>query len=151
MAASTFTLSSTTLSQPAQVGDSQIVVTSTSGIVPGVALFINREQMIVERLTGIGNAVLVRRGQNGTETRAHGTVDTLWVGSPDYFFTSDPQGTPQIAPRVLPHINILTGVVWYVQGDEDGPSAQARTWQPATTSQTIGPLGVRVTTTTIPS
>lgn len=151
MAQATYLLTSTTFTQPVAASDSQVVLASTSGITPGVALFVNREQLIVERLTGIGNAAVVRRGQNGTETRAHSTGDTVWIGSPDWFYTSDPQGNAPNPVRVSPHINILTGDVWYVQGDEEGAGTFLRTWQKATTTQTIGALGVRVTTTTVPS
>jgi hypothetical protein len=149
MAQSTFTLTTTNFAADVSANDSQVLLASTTGVVPGVALYCGREQMIVDRLTGISTYAVVRRGVNGTETRAHSNADVVWVGSTDLFFFQDPQGQVPNPPRVAPHINVLTGVVWYVQGDEL-PGAQ-RTWQPQTTAQTIGSLGVRVNTTTTPS
>lgn len=149
MAQSTYTLTTTTFAAPVSGSDSLVLLTSTSGIFPGVALYVGREQLIVDRLTGISTQAVVRRGQNGTASRAHATADTVWIGSPDLFFQSDPEGQVPNPPRVSPHINVLTGDVWYVQGDEVD-NAQ-RTWQKQTTTQTIGSLGVRVNTTTTPS
>ncbi len=151
MAQSTFAPSQTSFTAPVLAGDSQVILASLTGITPGTALYINREQMMVDRATGIGNAVVVRRGQNGTATRPHSTGDVVWYGSPDWFFQEDPQGQALNPVRVQPHINVLTGDVWYVQGDEDGPGAALRTWQKATTSQQIGALGVRVNSTVTPS
>jgi hypothetical protein len=38
-----------------------------------------------------------------------------------------------------------------LQGDDVGPNAQAESWQQVTTTQAPGALGVRTTTTTVPS
>jgi hypothetical protein len=148
-AASTFTLTSTTFGLPVLASDSQVLLASTTGVTPGTALYVGREQMLVDRLTGISTYAVVRRGQNGTVTRDHSTGDTVWIGSPDWFFSADPQGYVVNPPLVEPYINVLTGDVWYVQGD-DIANAQ-RTWQKAVSSQIFGSLGVRVDSTTIPS
>lgn len=147
----TFTLATTTWASPVASGDTQVNLASTSGIAPGVLLFANREVIKVISLTGIGNYATVRRGQDGTETRAHGTGETVYIAQGYQLFQSDPQGLPGANVFVNPHINVANGVVWVVQGDDEGPGTQARSWQPVTTTQTPGPLGVRVTTTTTPT
>lgn len=151
MALATYTLATTTFSATVAAGDSTIYMRSTSGITPGVRLYANRELMTVDRLTGIGTGVVVLRGQHGTATRTHSTAETVYIGQGDQFFADDPVGVPPNPPRVSPRINVLTGVAWVVQGDQDGPGANAQTWQPITTTQTRGSLGVRVNTTTTPS
>ena len=148
---STFTLATTTFSAPIAASDSLITVASTSGILPGMFLFANREAMRVQYLTGIGNQVVVLRGRDGTETRAHGTGETVYIAQGYQLFDSDPQGLPPANTLVNPHINIRTGVIWVVQGDDVGPGTQARSWQPVTTTQSAGALGVRVNTVTTPS
>lgn len=148
---STFTLATTTFAAPVSAGDTQVTLTSTSGIIPGVLLFANRELMKVQFLTGIGNYAVVLRGREGTETRAHGTGETVYLAQGYQLFSSDPQGLPPANTLVNPHINVLNGIVWVVQGDDEGPGTQARSWQPVTSTQTPGALGVRVTTTTTPT
>lgn len=147
----TFTLATTTFASPIAVSDTQVNLTSTSGIVPGVFLFANRELFKVERLTGIGNLVVVLRGREGTPTGPHGTGETVYIAAGYQLFDQDPTGLPVGAAFSNPYINIKNGVVWVTQGDDIGPGALARSWQPVTTTQTIGSYGVRVTTVTTPS
>ena len=146
----TVTLSTTTFASPVTETDSQVNLTSLTGIYAGVCLFSNRELFTIERLTGIGNYAVVRRGQDGTKNRAHSVVETVYIGRPDQFYAFDPQGVPGSA-LTNPHINTQTGVAWVIQGDDFGPGQAAQTWQPIASSQTIGALGVRVNTTTTPS
>lgn len=148
---STFTLATTTFAAAVTALDTQVNLASTSGIVPGVFLFANRESMQVQYLTGVGNFAKVLRGRDGTETRAHGTGETIYLAQGYQLFQSDPQGLPPAATLVNPHINVTNGIVWVVQGDDEGPGTQARSWQPVTSTQTPGALGVRVTTTTTPT
>jgi hypothetical protein len=147
----TYTLATTTFAAPVGASDTQVQLGSTSGITPGVFLFANRELMRVDRLTGIGTAVVVVRGQDGTAQVAHGTGETIYVAQGYQLFASDPVGLP--GPGILsnPHINVANGIVWVVQGDDIGPGTGARSWQPVTTAQSAGALGVRVTSTTTPT
>lgn len=147
----TVTLASTSFASAVGAFDTQVNLASTSGIVPGVRLFANREMLCVERLTGIGNNAVVRRGLDGTGSSAHATNETVYIGSPEQFYDIDPQGVPVTGSPVNPYINTRTGVIWVIQGDDVGSGAAARAWQPVTTTQTTGALGVRVTTTTTPS
>ena len=147
----TVTLATTTFTSPVAAGDTQILLTSTSGIVPGVFLVANREVFKVIALTGIGTAVTVLRGQAGTATQPHGTSETIYVARGDQFYATDPVGLPPTAIPVSPYLNVLTGAIWVVQGDEIGAGTGARSWQPVTSAQTIGDLGLRQTTTTTPS
>jgi hypothetical protein len=148
---STFTLATTTFASPVLKEDTQVNLTSTSGIAPGVFLYATREAMLVVALTGIGNMATVLRGREGTETRAHSTTETVYLAQGYQLFDQDPQGVPAAATFANPHINVRTGTLWVVQGDDVGPGTAARTWAPITSTQTIGALGVRVTTTTVPS
>ncbi len=147
----TFTLATTGFSLPVKTIDTRLILTSTSGVVPGVFLFANRELMRVQYLTGVGNEVVVLRGRDGTETRAHGTGETIYIAQGYQLYEQDPQGLAPLNAFVNPHINVRNGTVWVIQGDDEGGGTQARSWQQVTTTQTIGPLGVRVNTTTTPS
>lgn len=147
-----FTLATTTFLTPVTATDTQVNLASTSGISPGVFLFANRELLKVVGLTGVGNYASVLRGQEGTATRAHGAgAETIYLAQGYQLFSSDPQGLPGANIFANPHINVLNGTVWVIQGDDEGPGMQGRTWQQVTTSQAIGATGQRVTTTTTPT
>lgn len=148
----TFTLSTTSFLSKVLVSDSQVNLASTSGIVPGVFLFANRELLQVVGLTGVGNYATVLRGRDGTETRTHGTGETIYLAQGYQLFQSDPQGLPSKGNVLVnPHINVANGIAWVIQGDDEGPGADARQWVPVTTTQIGGALGVRVTTVTTPT
>lgn len=147
----TVTLSTTRFAANVAAGDTQVNLTSTSGVLPGVFLYANREALRVVGLTGVGNYVSVLRGRDGTATQAHGTAETIYIARGDQLYQSDPTGLPPAAVLVSPYINVATGVLWTVQGDDEGPGTGARSWQPITTTQTPGALGVRVSTTTTPT
>lgn len=151
MSTATTTLATTTLLATVERGDTQVLLASLTGIVKGACLWVDRELMCVEYATGINTYVVVRRGIEGTGTRRHGSNSTVYIGRGDQFYVMDPLGLPADAPVVTPYINLVTGVAWAVQGDDTGPGADGRSWQPITTSQSIGALGVRVNTTTTPS
>jgi len=148
------TLASTTFASDVGANDTQVNLTSTSGIYPGVCLFANREQMVVVRINPVGS-VSVRRGTEGTVTMSHRAgVATVYIGRGDQFYVQDPNGNPADAPYVQPYINIVTGTLWMVQGDDplgNNQYSSIRRWAPVTTTQTVGPLGVRVDTVTTPS
>ncbi len=148
----TFTLPTTTFAAAVAVGDTQVSVSSTSGVVPGVFLFANRESMKVVGILPNGN-VSVMRGRDGTATRPHATNETVYVAQGFQLFDTDPQGTlaASTVPLCNPHINVLNGTVWVTVGDDDGADVGARVWQQVTTTQTTGALGVRSLVTTTPS
>ena len=146
-----YTLATTTFASNVGMLDTQVNLTSTTGIVPGIRLFANRECFAVEKLTGIGNYAIVRRGVDSTETRVHNTQETVYIARPDQLFVTDPTGIPLAGVYSNPHINVTNGVIWVVQGDDSGPGVYARSWQQVTTTQAAGPLGVRTNTTTTPS
>lgn len=148
----TFTLATTGFAANVAASDTQVVLLSTSGIVPGVFLFANRELFKVVGLTGVGNAVSVLRGQEGTPTSAHGTAETVYVAQGYQLFSQDPTGLPGVSAVLAnPYINVVNGTVWVVQGDDVGSGTGARSWQPISTTYSAGALGVRVTTVTTPS
>jgi hypothetical protein len=78
--AATVTLSTTTLAAAVTVTDGQVKVVSTAGIVPGLRLYIDQELLTVVSL-GIGTAVTVRRGVDGTATTAHASTATVRIRS----------------------------------------------------------------------
>lgn len=151
MANATVTLSSTTFSQTVEPGDSKVIFASTSGLSPGVCVFADRELMRIERLTGLGNEAVVRRGIDGTVSSRHATNATVYIGRGDQFYHQDPMGLPPIVMLVYPYINVRTGVLWVAQGDEDGPGNAARIWAPVTVAMAAGALGVSTVTVTTPS
>jgi hypothetical protein len=145
--AATVTLSTTTLSAAVSASDGAFTLASTSGIVPGVRLFLDRELIAVVSL-GLGTSVNVRRGQHGTAAQAHASGSTVTIGRADQFYESDPQGLPPDVVLVSPWINVLTGAQWTAQGDESGPGLKARYWQQTVVTPAIGDLGIRVTSST---
>lgn len=147
----TVTLTTTTLAQPLSTTERYVNLTSLSGIAVGTCLFVDREFMSIEQITGIGNIVLCQRGIDATIQAPHNQGATVYAGRADQFFIQDPVGMPPNPIPVFPYINVSNGILWSVQGDDVGGGALARTWQPITTAQTIGALGVRIDTVTTPS
>lgn len=143
--AATVTLSTTTLSRTIGSGDSSIVLGSLTNVQPGLRLFIDLELLAVERLTGIGNEVIVRRGVDGTASTRHGSSAPIYIGRADQFYSRPPEGLPAPSQRVNPHIDVNAGQIWWVVGDEVGAGADARKWVPSLTNIQPGALGVRVT------
>lgn len=141
MAIATVSLSSTLFTSTVEPSDSQVILSSTSGVTPGVRLFCDRELLAVERLTGIGNAAVVRRGVDGTFASRHATDAVVYIGRADQFYASDPIGLPPAVLPIYPYINALTGDVWVAEGDETGPGNAGRVWSKATQSIDAGALG----------
>lgn len=141
----TVTLSTTTLSENVDAHAGRIKLDSTSGLVPGTRLFVEGELMSVISLPGSNN-VNVRRGQDGTAGAAHSSAATVYIGSADQFYFSDPKGRPSEAVPVSPHINAKNGTIWWAQGDVLPTGESYRWWQVETTTYGFGPLGVRTRT-----
>lgn len=134
----TVTLSTTTLKAAAGASDKQIVVSSTSGLVPGIGLFMDGELMSVTSL-GLGTSVNVVRGVGGSAAIAHSPMSTVYVGRLDQFYSSDPVGRPSNEVLVSPHINVINGSVWFAQGDPQG----VRWWEKQGVAHSAGPLGIQ--------
>lgn len=97
-------LTQTTLSGATDRVQQVIQVVSATGIVapnafggpsqtPGfnTTLVIDKEALTVESLSG--KSITVVRGANGTKAVAHNAAAVVWVGSPNVFLSSIPQGT----------------------------------------------------------
>lgn len=151
MPLATVSLATTTFASTVEPSDTQVVLSSTSGVVPGVRLFCDRELMAVERLTGIGTTVLVRRGVDGTVSSRHATNAPIYIGRADQFYNSDPTGLPPAVLLVYPYINAASGDIWVAEGDEVGAGNAGRIWSKVTQSIDAGALGVNQTTVIIPS
>jgi len=143
--AATVTLSTTTLLATVSKTDTTVSLASTTGVTPGIRLYVDQELMGVLSL-GLGTSVNVLRGLEGTATTAHLSGATVTIGRGDQFYLQDPTGVPPTPVLVSPWINVITGTYWTAQGDETGPN-QAQWWQPTVTTRSIGPLGVRTVTT----
>lgn len=141
----TVTLNTTTLAAPVSATARQVKLASTAGVLPGYRLYADRELMAVVSL-GVDPWVNVRRGVDGTATSAHTSSVTVTIGTADQFYQSDPVGAPPSAVQVSPYINVLTGDVWYAQGDALPEGNANRWWQKQATTYTAGALGVRVAT-----
>lgn len=140
----TVTLSTTTLAAPVGPSDGAVKLTSTSGVYPGYRLFVNGELMDVISL-GVDPWVNVRRGVDGTKGLDHPSLATVYIGQASQFYAKDPVGRPPNAIPVSPHINVITGAVWFAQGDTVQADSN-RWWQKQTTTYGEGPLGVITTT-----
>lgn len=152
MATATVTLSTTTLSSTIGVDDTRVVLASLTGVFAGTRLYIDREMLAVLRVSGLGNEVIVRRGMDGTASTRHGSNSVVTIGRGDQFYATDPKGLmPTDSVPVLPYINVATGAIWTIQGDDSGPGIDGRVWALVTTTQTAGALGVRNTVTTTPT
>lgn len=143
--AATVTLSTTSLALECSARDIAIQLASTTGIVPGLFLYLQGELMRVRSL-GLSGAVNVERGQDGTTGSPHSAAAAVYVGRGDQFYEQDPIGRPFLAVAVTPYINVRNGTLWIPQGDEVGPSRMARYWQNVTTTYGIGALGIRTQT-----
>ena len=141
--AATVTLGTTVLAENVDAASTSIKVTSTSGLTPGLRLYLEGELMTVQRLNP--NGVTVLRGQDGSASNAHSSGATMYVGRADQFYFTDPKGRPNSATLVSPYINVKTGVLWHAQGDTLPESTAARWWQPVATTYGVGALGVRTT------
>lgn len=141
----TVTLSTTTIASPVGRNDAQVKVASTSGLTPGIRLFVDRELMQVVSL-GVSSLVNVRRGVDGTAADRHNANSTVYIGAGDQFYTYDPTGVPPDAILVSPWINVRTGDIWLAEGDPDPTGTLPRWWQKQTTTRAIGPLGIRTVT-----
>ena len=142
--AATVTLDTTTTTNAIQAGDLAILLDSVTNVLAGRYLYVERELMKV-RSIGIGTSVNVNRGIGGTATTAHASGATVTIGKAHQFYSTDPTGMPGGAVEVDPYINVLTGVHWTAQGDEDGPGVKGRWGAPKTTTRDFGALGVRTT------
>lgn len=146
MPSATVTLASTTLASPVDGTLSTISVASTANITPGQALFVDRELMRVVSIgvaSGINKNINVLRGRDGSVTSRHAAGQMVWIGRGDQFYDVDPKGSPPAVVPVLPYINVLTGDIWTVMGDDGPPQSANRWWALQNTYQNVGPLGVR--------
>jgi hypothetical protein len=132
------TLAVTALDKECQSDSPDVLLASTSGLVPGTRLYVDRELMAVVAI-GIGKNVKVTRGVDGTSTARHSGGTMVVVGRGDQFYTTDPPPASAYQPAVNPWINILTGKVWVLQGEEEGIDRQW--WQEVTVSHERGVLG----------
>jgi hypothetical protein len=135
------TLATTTLAASIDPSDPAVTLVSASGVVPGMRLYIDRELMVVLRVSG--TIVSVSRGHGGTATTPHGASTLVTLGTPDQFYMQDPVGPPPADVLVTPWINVVNGTQWVAQGDETGPNQSIRWWAPLQVTHDVGALGVR--------
>lgn len=146
----TVTLSSTTLAQAVNGSDIRIKLTSTTGVLPGLRLFISAiggsgELVRVVKLEP-DPWVTVARGVDGSKAQAHSAGDTVYIGRADQFYCCPPMGRPDAAIPVSPYIDVQAGRVYFAQGDTTPSTTADRWWSEVTNTRTSGPLGVRSST-----
>lgn len=139
----TVTLSSTTLADGINDSATRISVASTSGLIPGLRLYIEGELLTVLRLD-VDPWVFVTRGVDGTSSSAHSAGALAYIGRADQFYSGPPVGRPQNAIPVSPYIDVINGKVYFAQGDAS--ATQSRWWQLQTSIPGTTSLGVRTTT-----
>lgn len=146
----TVTLATTTLQESVSATQQQIKVASSTGLTEGIRLYIDKELMSTVSVgitAGNYTQVNVRRGVDGTIATAHSSTATITIGRGDQFYHSDPVGAPPLAVLVSPYINVITGTIWYAQGDATETGEVVRWWQQVTTTYSDGgAFGVRTTT-----
>lgn len=117
----------TTLSGAVTAAQPTIIVASATGFAVGYQVWIDQELMRVVSVNG--TTITVQRGFRGTGSQAHATSEFVLV-SPEtaaetHFLSYDPdhgaactRGVGQA--RVLPWVNIRTGVNWNCWGNSQG-------------------------------
>jgi len=136
------TLATTTLSAGVDPNDNAVQLASTSGVLPGMRLYVDQELMGVLSL-GLGTSVNVLRGVDGTATTRHASSRTVTMGQASQFYDRDPIGPPPAQVLVSPWINVLTGAQWTAEGDETGSDASGRWWAKTEHTHGVGAFGVR--------
>ena len=86
---------------------------SLTGVAIGYGLWVDRELLTVLG-PAIGAYVPVQRGQGGSTAAVHNYGKTVYMGTLDQFYTTNPTGVPPTPPLVTPWINTVTGQVWVV-------------------------------------
>lgn len=149
----TVTLGSTVLATQLAVDDQFVILASTSGVFPGMCLYVadgggHGELMKVLSL-GVNSQVKVLRGVDGTRNVPHSPATVVWIGNADQFYARNPGGEPMDAVLVSPWINVRAGSVWFAQGDAVPVSGTQpvtpRWWQQQSNTFDVGALGVRTT------
>lgn len=138
-------LATTTLDQPITNKAALVKLTSTAGVTPGESLYMDGELMEVVALD-VSPWVRVLRGQDGSRAIDHASGVTVYIGDGSQFYQTDPVGRPPENFEISPWINVLSGNVWFAQGDNDPVGLADRWWQLQQTTYDQGPLGVRVKT-----
>jgi hypothetical protein len=87
--------------------------------------------------------VFVQRGFGGTASHSHVAGQITYIGNANQFYEYDPKGAPPPVVAVSPHINVRSGDIWVVLGDDGGPQNANRWWSLFKTYQNVGSLGVR--------
>lgn len=113
-------LTSTTNSAAMTSAATGITLTSTTGVVAGVRLYIDQELLFVNSVNTTTSIAQVRRGlaEGGTQAASHATNTTVYilpVGSSlgQAFRVNDPTGScVAVNEAYLPVINTKTGWVW---------------------------------------
>lgn len=146
----TVTLTSTTLAEGCDAATTRVKVASTSGIVPGLRLFVggsgnDGELMKVQRLD-VDPWLIVARGVDGSRAQPHVSGDTAYVGRGDQFYCCPPMGRPDAAIPVSPYIDVVCGRIYFAQGDTQPSATANRWWQEQTNTRTLLPLGIRTVT-----
>lgn len=142
----TVTLSTTTLAEAVGPSDTLLKLASTSGVLPGMRLFLDGELVRVQALGVVAGLVSVIRGDAGTGGSPHVSGVTVYIGEAHQFYQRDPVGRPPAVIPVSPWINVLSGSVWFAQGDALPAATAERWWQKQVTTHDVGALGVRTTT-----
>lgn len=110
------TISSTTLSAALDATATTLTVTSATNVAAGNILFIDREAVFVNSLSG--TTAQVRRGYAGTAARAHAALAILYTGVPDRFYQNEVTvgaTCTATAELYLPRIVLPTGNVYQCQ------------------------------------
>ncbi|GAC1403880.1 MAG: hypothetical protein NVSMB64_06300 [Candidatus Velthaea sp.] len=88
--------------------DTYVYVASAAGIVPGNLLFVDKEAMLINSVSGI--ALGVQRSVQGTAAVPHNTGVTVYQGGPGAFLQYDPSGACSAGAGSFPVIS--TGNIW---------------------------------------
>src|SRR5579872_2986599 len=106
------TLISTTTAQAVSASAQGIPVASASGITAGMDIYIDRELMAVNSVSG--KTLIVTRGVQGA-AEAHMSGVSVLAGQPQWFYNVDASGSCS-STAATPYVNVSDGLQFTCQG-----------------------------------
>lgn len=109
------TLTSTTLTTALGDTGRAVVVGSATNVAASSYLFIDREAMLIQSVSGTTAQVV--RGFAGTAARAHSASSIVYTGTPSQFYQSEVSGTCTLTSEaVTPRIVLRSGNIYACTG-----------------------------------
>lgn len=105
------TVTATTLSAALNSTTNTFTVASATNFVANSIAYIDREALVISAVSG--TSITASRGAQGTRSAAHISGSAVFVGVPQYFYSTDVSGACTTTQQTaLPHINIQSGNIF---------------------------------------